>query len=344
MPERTPDSNVKPVASAAAGRIGILLVNLGTPDAPTPVALRRYLAEFLSDPRVIEAPRWLWRLVLHGFILRVRPRRSAEAYQAIWTPEGSPLLLNSRQQLREVGALLQRKYGEKLVFALGMRYGNPSVAAAMRELQDSGIDRLLVLPLYPQYSATTTASTFDAVSAVLRRWRRVPELQFIEGYHDFAPYIEAMAARLSRHFAAHGRPQKLLLSFHGIPAEYAAKGDPYPEQCRRTAQRLAQALELADSSWQCVFQSRFGPREWLQPYADVTLRELPRQGVKHVAVFCPGFAADCLETLEEMAVMNRELFLAAGGERFDYVTALNAESEHIRALADLIERRMHPWV
>lgn len=343
MPERISDSNIKPVASEEAGRIGILLVNLGTPDAPTPAALRRYLAEFLSDPRVIEAPRWLWRLVLHGFILRVRPRRSARAYQAIWTPEGSPLLLNSRQQLREIGALLQRKYGEKLVFALGMRYGNPSIAAALRDLQSARTDRLLVLPLYPQYSATTTASTLDALSAELRRWRRVPELQFIEGYHDFSPYIEAMAAQLRRHFDAHGRPQKLLLSFHGIPAEYAAKGDPYPEQCRRTAHRLAQALRLAETEWQLVFQSRFGPREWLQPYADITLQNLPRQGVKRVAVFCPGFASDCLETLEEMAVMNRELFLAAGGERFDYVPALNAQAEHIRALADLIERRLRAW-
>jgi protoporphyrin/coproporphyrin ferrochelatase len=342
MPERIPDSNTN-TDSGGTVKTGVLLVNLGTPDAPTPAALRHYLAEFLSDPRVVEAPRWLWLPVLHGFILRTRPRRSARAYQSIWTPEGSPLLLNSRRLLQAVSAMLQRRYGERLSFALGMRYGNPSVAAALRDLQSSGIGRLLVLPLYPQYSATTTASTFDALSAELRRWRRVPALQFIEGYHDFQPYIDAMAAQLERYFVAHGRPRKLLLSFHGIPAEYAAKGDPYPQQCRRTAHRLAQALKLTDSEWQLVFQSRFGPREWLQPYADVTLRELPRQGVKHVAVFCPGFAADCLETLEEMAVMNRELFLESGGERFDYVPALNDAAEHIRALAELIERRLREW-
>jgi ferrochelatase len=324
-------------------KIGVLLVNLGTPDAPTPSALRRYLAQFLSDPRVVEAPRWLWWLVLHGFILRLRPRRSAHAYQSIWMPQGSPLLVNSERQLQEVGAVLRQKHGDSVVCVLGMRYGNPSLHAALKTLQDAGIGRLLVLPLYPQYSATTTGSTFDAVSAELQGWRRVPALQFVDGYHDFEPYIEAMAEQLRRHFAKHGRAQKLLLSFHGIPAEYAAKGDPYPGQCRETAQRLAQALKLSETEWQLVFQSRFGPREWLQPYADLTLQNLPRQGVKQVAVFCPGFAVDCLETLEEMAVMNRKLFLEAGGERFDYVPALNAAAGHMAALTALIEQRLQGW-
>lgn len=337
MPEIS-DANIKPPVREV--KTGILLVNLGTPDAPTPAALRRYLAQFLSDPRVVEAPRWLWWLVLHGFILRVRPRRSAHAYQSIWTAQGSPLLINSRRQLQEVTAVLQKQHGDRLVFALGMRYGNPSLASALQELQTRGIERLLVLPLYPQYSATTTGSTFDALGNELRRWRRIPALHFVDSYHDFEPYIQAMAAQLRRHFAKCGRPQKLLLSFHGIPAEYAAKGDPYPEQCHQTAQRLARTLQLAETDWQLVFQSRFGPRQWLQPYADITLQSLPRQGIKHVAVFCPGFAADCLETLEEMAVVNRKLFLEAGGERFDYVPALNAETEHIEALAALIERRL----
>jgi ferrochelatase len=331
---------MKPAAPRETVKTGVLLVNLGTPDAPTPAALRRYLAEFLSDPRIVEAPRWLWRVILHGFILRVRPRRSARAYQSIWTPQGSPLLINSSSLLREVAAVLQMNHGESLVCALGMRYGNPSIPRALQDMQAVGIDRLLVLPLYPQYSATTTGSTLDALSAELQRWRRVPALQFIDGYHDFKPYIEAMAAHLRRYFAQHGRPQKLLLSFHGIPAEYAAKGDPYPEQCRRTAQLLAQTLQLADPEWQPVFQSRFGPRQWLQPYADITLRNLPSQGIQHVAVFCPGFAADCLETLEEMAIVNRKLFLAAGGGRFDYIPALNAEPEHIGALTGLIEQRL----
>jgi ferrochelatase len=336
MPERMILARIKP-------KTGILLVNLGTPDAPTPAALRRYLAQFLSDPRVVEAPRWLWWLALHGFILRVRPRRSAHAYQSIWTPQGSPLLVNSERQLQEIAAVLRKDHGDSLVCALGMRYGNPSLSAALKTLQVAGIERLLVVPLYPQYSATTTGSTFDAVSAELQGWRRVPALQFVDGYHDFEPYIEAMAEQLRRHFAKHGRVQKLLLSFHGIPAEYAAKGDPYPEQCRETAGRLAQALKLSETEWQLVFQSRFGPREWLQPYADLTLRNLPGQGVKQVAVFCPGFAVDCLETLEEMAVMNRRLFLDAGGERFEYVPALNAEVGHIAALTALIEQRLQGW-
>ena len=336
MSEPMINARVKP-------KTGVLLINLGTPDAPTPAALRRYLAQFLSDPRVVEAPRWLWWLALHGFILRTRPRRSAHAYQSIWTPQGSPLLVNSERLVREVAAVLRKNHGGSVVCALGMRYGNPSLPAALKTLRDADIERLLVLPLYPQYSATTTGSTFDAVSAELQRWRRVPALQFVDSYHDFEPYIQAMTEQLRRHFAKHGRVQKLLLSFHGIPAEYAAKGDPYPEQCRETAQRLAQALKLAETEWQLVFQSRFGPREWLQPYADRTLQSLPGQGVKQVAVFCPGFAADCLETLEEMAVMNRKLFLDAGGERFDYVPALNAEAGHIAALAALIEQRLRGW-
>jgi ferrochelatase len=337
MPERI--SEINPVAV----KTGVLLVNLGTPDAPTPAALRRFLGEFLSDPRVIEAPRWLWWLVLHGFILRVRPRRSAHAYQSIWTPQGSPLLVNSTRQLHEVSVVLQRTQGDSLVFALGMRYGNPSLARALQELKGKGIERLLVLPLYPQYSATTTGSTFDAISMELRQWRRVPAVQFIDSYHNFQPYIDAMAAHIRRYFARHGRPQKLLLSFHGIPAEYAAKGDPYPEQCRATAERLTQVLELTESECQMVFQSRFGPREWLQPYADITLQTLPQQGIKHVAVFSPGFPADCLETLEEMAIVNRKLFLESGGNRFDYIPALNAEAEHIGALASLLEQHLRSW-
>lgn len=343
MPESIKNSNVKPAVSKEAVKTGILLVNLGTPDSPTSGALRRYLAEFLSDPRVVEVPRWLWWPVLHGFILRVRPRRSARAYQAIWTREGSPLLVNSSKQLQEIAAVLQDNHGDSLVCALGMRYGNPSLAQALQDLHVAGIGRLLVLPLYPQYSATTTGSTFDAVGSILQRWRRIPAVQFIDAYHNFEPYIEAMAAQIRRHFAEQGRPQKLILSFHGIPAEYADKGDPYPVQCRDTAQQLAQSLQLGESEWQLVFQSRFGPREWLQPYADITLQSLPQQGVKHVAVFCPGFAADCLETLEEMAIVNRKLFLSAGGEQFDYIPALNAEPEHIGALTALIEQRLRGW-
>ncbi|HEY3487807.1 MAG TPA: ferrochelatase [Gammaproteobacteria bacterium] len=324
-------------------KTGVLMVNLGTPEAPTPAAVRRYLAEFLSDSRIVEIPAWLWRPILHGFILRIRPRRSAKAYAAIWTVQGSPLLMHTQKQVRAVAAHLQQNHGDRLVFAMGMRYGQPSITRALQDLQAAGIERLLVLPLYPQYSATTTASIFDAASRELQHWRRLPDCQFIDGYYDFQPYIGAMAAHIRRYYAEHGRPQKLLLSFHGIPRAYADKGDPYPVQCRQTAQRLVQALQLAEPEWQLVFQSRFGPRPWLQPYADLSLQTLPTQGIKHVAVFCPGFAADCLETLEEMAIVNRKLFIAAGGERFDYIPALNDIPEHIQALATLLEKRLKAW-
>jgi ferrochelatase len=327
------------IATSAAPQTaskGVLLVNLGTPDAPTAAALRRYLAEFLADPRVVEAPRWLWWLVLHGVILRIRPRRSAHAYRQIWTEQGSPLLMYTQRLLAAVRAAVNKNADNKIVFALGMRYGNPSIASALAELRAAGVRQLLVLSLYPQYSATTVGSTFDEVSRVLQGWRRVPALRFIDDYHDDSLYIDAMAAQLRQYWQAHGKPQKLLISFHGIPQRYVNAGDPYAEQCQRTAQLLAQALQLEPSAWQLVYQSRFGAEPWLQPYADKTLIALPAAGIKHVAVFCPGFAVDCLETLEEMAIGNKQRFITAGGERFDYIPALNDQPEHAHALASLI--------
>ncbi|MDY6942568.1 MAG: ferrochelatase [Pseudomonadota bacterium] len=315
--------------------LGIVLTNLGTPDEPTPPAVRRYLAEFLSDPRVIEAPRLLWWPLLHGVILRTRPRKSALAYASVWD-DGSPLLSISERQAAALRERLEAIAPEKTTIALGMRYGQPSLETALAQVQAAGANRIVVLPLYPQYSATTTASTFDAVSDVLRRWRSLPTLHFVAGYADFAPYIEALANSIRDHWSARGRGDHLLLSFHGIPQQYANAGDPYPEQCATTARLLADRLGLKDSEWTLSFQSRFGPTKWLKPYTDETVRHLAGSGLRQLDVVCPGFAADCLETLEEIAEQNADFFREAGGEDLRYIPALNDRSDHIAALTELI--------
>jgi len=330
-------------ASDAPAGTGLLLANLGTPEAPTPAALRRYLGEFLSDPRVIKAPRWLWRPILHGFVLRIRPRRSAAAYRKIWQPEGSPLKLIGERQAGALRTRLRAALGEDVPVALGMRYGSPSIAEAMEALREAGVDRLVVLPLYPQYSSTTTASTFDAVAAVLRRWWRVPELRFVPRYHQHPGYIEALAASVREEWRAHGQGERLLLSFHGLPERYHRAGDPYYWECRQTAERLAETLGLGHTRWALGFQSRFGREPWLKPYTDELLQEWARAGVRSVDVLCPGFAADCLETLEEIAMQNRDLFLGAGGETFRYIPALNDRADHIEALAELVLERVRDW-
>ena len=327
-----------------ASTTGVLLTNLGTPDAPTPSALRRYLGEFLADPRVVELPRWLWWLVLHGVILRIRPPRSARAYQQIWTEQGSPLLVFSEALAAALTDTIHDRLDPSVQVVLGMRYGQPSLPAALDRLRQAQVQRLLVLPLYPQYSATTTASTFDALSAELRRWRRLPELRFIQHYHDFNPYISAMAEHIREHWHNHGRGQKLLLSFHGLPKRYLFNGDPYHCECYKTARLLATELHLQDHEWQVTFQSRFGREPWLQPYTDHVLQALPAENLHKVDVFCPGFAVDCLETLEEIALQNRDIFLTAGGQKFQYIPALNATDGHITALTELIVRHCQGWV
>ncbi len=327
----------------SAAQSGVLLVNLGTPDAPTPVALRRYLAEFLWDPRVVETPRLLWWFILNVIILRVRPARSAKLYQKVWQTEGSPLLVISQRQRDALDRYMKRRFKDKVNVVLAMRYGNPSIAAGLKQLQKAGTRRLLVVPLYPQYSATTTASTFDAVTDVLKRWRWLPEVRFINGYCDDAAYINALVAKIIHHWATHGRGKLLLFSYHGLPKRYHLQGDPYHCECHKTARMAAEALNLEANQWRVCFQSRFGREEWLKPYTDQLLKKLPEKGIETVDVVCPGFAADCLETLEEIAGQNRELFLRSGGKRFSYITAMNDSPEHIDALNKLILRHMQGW-
>ncbi|MDJ0739475.1 MAG: ferrochelatase [Gammaproteobacteria bacterium] len=324
-------------------RMGVLMVNLGTPDAPDRASVRRYLKEFLWDPRVVEVPRPAWWFVLNGVILNTRPGRSAKAYQKIWTEQGSPLLTISMQQRDALVQELARRFGCDVPVALGMRYGNPSIASALDELRGAGARRILVLPLYPQYSATTTASIFDAVTAELRRWRWLPELRFVNHYHDEPAYIGALATSVRRHLDEYGDAEKLLLSFHGIPEEYFHKGDPYYCECQKTGRLLAEQLGLDDERWLLSFQSRLGPKQWLQPYTDKTLEGLAQSGVKSLQVLCPGFSVDCLETLEEIAMEDRDIFLEAGGERFEYIPCLNASAEHIDMLAGLVDQHTQGW-
>lgn len=322
---------------------GILLVNLGTTAAPTKAAVRRYLAEFLWDPRVIEMPRPLWWLILHGIILRLRPGRVAHAYQSIWSADGSPLLSISQHLTDRLQQHLSAAAWPRIEVALGMRYGQPSIEGALQTLRERGMRRLLVIPLYPQYSATTTASVFDEVTRVLCGWRWVPELRFIQHYHDNPKYIEALAGSVRAHWQNNARPDKLLMSFHGIPRRYFLSGDPYFCECQKTGRLLAEALGLDEDQWLLSFQSRVGREEWLKPYTDKTLTEWGRQKLQHVDVICPGFSVDCLETLEEIAQQDREVFQSRGGGEYTYIPALNDNAAHVELLAELAFEHMQGW-
>jgi ferrochelatase len=330
--------------SDAAVATGVLLVNLGTPESPSVADVRRYLREFLWDPRVVELSRPAWWLVLNLVILNTRPRRSARAYAKVWTDAGSPLMVISRQQHAALQAELEQQPGAPVKVALAMRYGKPSIAEGMQELRAAGVKRLLVLPLYPQYSATTTASIVDAVADELRHWRSLPELRFVNDYHVHPSYIKALADSIRRYQAEHGEADRLLLSFHGIPQDYVDAGDPYATQCYRTAELLVQALELPADRWQLSFQSRLGPKQWLQPYTDHTLKALAAEGVKNVHVICPGFSVDCLETLEEVAIENRDIFLGTGGEQYGYIPCLNDAASHIHLFSELVSQHTQGWV
>jgi protoporphyrin/coproporphyrin ferrochelatase len=325
----------------ASPKTGVLLTNLGTPDAPTAKALRVYLKEFLSDPRVVEIPRLVWWLILHAFILTFRPAKSAKLYASIWSKEGSPLWVISQRQAEKLQQKLDLLYGSDAIpVAIGMRYGNPSIASAIDQLTQQNVRNLIVLPLYPQYSGATGGSTFDAVAQHLKNMRWVPELKLINGYHTHPQYLNALARSIEQHIQQHGRPDKLILSYHGTPQRYLEQGDPYSCFCQQTTRLLSEQLDYPSEDMITTFQSRFGKATWLQPYTDMTLKSLPDQNVKHIAVICPGFSVDCLETLEEIEAENREVFISAGGETFHYIPCLNDNSEHIEMMLQLVEQQL----
>ncbi|OIQ79125.1 ferrochelatase [mine drainage metagenome] len=326
-----------------AARVGILLINLGTPDAPTPSAVRRYLKQFLSDRRVVEIPRAIWWLILNGIILNLRPRQSAKKYAQIWTADGSPLLLHTRHQAIMLKGFLGAR-GVKVEVEFGMRYGNPSVASAIEALKARNCDRILVVPMYPQYAASSSASALDAVWEVLQHSRNMPEIRTLRHYHDHPGYIAALAASVREHWTLQGgKPDKLLISFHGVPRYTLDKGDPYHCECHKTGRLLAEALGLSGEQYQVCFQSRFGRAEWLQPYFAPTLEALGRQKTGRVDVICPGFSSDCLETLEEIALEGKATFLNAGGGEFHYIPALNEREPWIHALCDIVTQHLQGW-
>jgi protoporphyrin/coproporphyrin ferrochelatase len=324
-------------------RIGILLVNSGTPLAPDARAVRAFLARFLADRRVVDLPRALWLPVLYGAVLPLRPYRAARKYRQIWSAGGSPLRELSEKLQTELANVLAQRILAPLSVELGMLYSPPQVSAALQRLRAAGAERLLVLPLFPQYCGATTGAVHDQVSDELRRWRSLPDMHLVTDYHDHPGYIEALRESVVAHWEAHGRTGHLLMSFHGIPERYCEAGDPYSERCHSTARLLADELLLREGEWSVSFQSRFGPADWLKPYTSAVLASMAGRGVREVTVVCPGFAVDCLETLEEIAIENRALFLRAGGRRYEYVPALNARHTHAQALADLIEQRCQGW-
>lgn len=328
----------------AVARVGVMLVNLGTPDAPEPSAVRRYLRQFLSDPRVVEIPRAVWWLVLNGIILNVRPRQSAAKYAAIWTPEGSPLRVHTERQAQLLKGYLGERFRSPIAVAFAMRYGNPSIAHVLAQLRAANVDRLLVLPLYPQYAASTTASAFDEVARYFAGARNLPELRFVRSFHAHPGYIRALAEQVRAHWEKAGRGGKLVMSFHGVPRATLDKGDPYHCECHVTARLLAHELGLANEEFVVTFQSRFGKAEWLRPYTAPTLEELARSGVQRVDVITPGFVADCLETLEEIAIEGRDVFVAAGGKEYFALPCLNESPAFLRALTAIAGEQMHGWV
>jgi len=342
MPDTLPDTPVQPSAQARQAQTAVILVNLGSPDAPTAGALRRYLRQFLSDPRVVEIPRWIWWPILYGLVLPLRPARSARKYAAIWQEQGSPLLLNSARQAAGLQAALRRQGCEVRVEA-AKRYGRPGLDETLQRLARDGCERILILPGYPQYSATTTASLVDAVADCQRAMRNLPALRWIKDYPDHPLYIQALAASIEEYWTCHGRGERLIMSFHGIPQRSVQLGDPYEAQCRRTAAALARRLGLEDSEYLVTFQSRFGKAQWLQPYTATSVRHLAQEGVGRVDLVCPGFISDCLETLEEIDMEVRQDFLAAGGAQFHYIPCLNARPDWIAAMAELAAQHLAGW-
>jgi len=322
------------------GKTVVLLTNLGTPSEPTTPALRSYLREFLSDPRVVEIPRLIWMFILYCFVLTFRPKKSAKLYKSIWTDEGSPLLVISEAQKNALSERLKDKYGDDVEVALAMRYGKPAISDALKRLQANGVDNIVVLPLYPQYAGPTTGSTFDAIAKEIGQWRWVPSIHFISSYHEHELYINALANTVNEHLDTHGKPDKLVLSYHGMPKLFATAGDPYEEFCHKTTELLKEKLVDCDLDIMTTFQSRFGKAEWLKPYTDETLSDLPSQGCKNIAIMSPAFSVDCLETIEELEEENREIFIEAGGESYHYIKALNERADHI----DMMESLVTPYL
>jgi ferrochelatase len=333
-----------PCEHGSIPKIGILLVNLGTPEAPTAAALRPYLKQFLSDPRVVEVPRVVWWPILHGLVLTTRPRKSAEKYAKIWTAEGSPLKVHTERQANLLRARLGATSRAPMVVAWGMRYGAPPVEQGLAELKAQGCDRILVVPLYPQYAASSTGSTCDAVLAAVARMRNVPELRLVKHFHDHPGYIDALAGSVREYWTANGRPDRLVMSFHGVPRFTLERGDPYHCECQKTGRLLAEALSLQPEQYLVTFQSRFGRAEWLKPYTQDTLEGLGRERLGRVDVVCPGFVCDCLETLEEIAIENKAAFLSAGGGEFHYIPCLNERTDWIGALASVAQDHLHGWL
>ena len=317
-------------------KTGVLLINLGTPDEPTVPAVRRYLKEFLSDRRVVDLPRWLWWLILNGVILRIRPRKVAKLYQAIWQDNESPIRSIANAQRVALESWFQQRGGEQPTIKLAMTYANPSVKSALQSLKEEGCERIIVLPLFPQYSATSTGAAFDAVAKVLLQERNLPEFVFIKNYYQHPLYVEAVKNSIQEYWQKHGRNEHLIFSFHGIPQRYSDLGDPYPEECVGTAERVAKELGLAEDQWTLAYQSRFGREAWLKPYLREMLAEFPKEKGKSIDVVSPAFSADCLETLEELEVQLKAVFLDSGGEGYQYIPALNDRADHIHLLGTLI--------
>ena len=323
-------------------KIGVLITNLGTPNAPNKKELKVYLNQFLSDPRVIELPKILWQILLKLVILQIRPSKSAEAYKQIWTEKGSPLLDIANRQLNKIQSSFSSK-NENIVFEVGMRYGNPSIPDALSKLQKKQIRRLLVLPMYPQYCAATTGSTFDEVTNVLQKWRWIPEMRFINQYFEEKNYIEALSNSIKSFWKKNKKPQKIIFSYHGIPKRYLTNGDPYHCFCLKTTRLVKEHLGLLDDEIMTTFQSRFGKEEWLKPYTSETLKELPKQGIKNIHIISPGFSSDCLETLEELEEENKEYFMESGGENYHYIPCLNDHDDHINVFVNLIKKHIQGW-
>lgn len=331
-----------PHSHDSTSKSAVVLINLGTPEAPTASAVRTYLKQFLSDPRVIEIPKALWWFILHGIILPFRSAKSAHKYASIWTKDGSPLKIHTAKQAQLLRGYLGER-GHDVQVAYAMRYGNPSVPQVLEKLKAAGCDRVLILPAYPQYSGTSTASIFDEVFNYFAGTRNVPELRLIKHYHDHDGYVQALTKSVLAYWDMHGRPDRLVMSFHGVPKRTLLLGDPYFCECHKTARLLAEQLGLGEQQYVVTFQSRFGKAEWLQPYTAPTLQKLAKEGVKRVDVLCPGFISDCLETLEEIAIEARGDFLTAGGKEFNYIPCLNEEPAWIRALAEIAEQHMIGW-